>query len=69
MVGITNVHGSFKKGDIVSILDEKGTRIGLGKSHYDSKKTEQNLGEKVKKPFIHYHFLVLNEKIKTPLSV
>lgn len=65
MVGITRVHGSFKKGDIVSILDEEGNRIGLGKSHYDSKKAEQNLGEKVKKPFIHYHFLVLDEKNKT----
>ena len=64
MVGITRVHGSFKKGDIVSILDEEGNRIGLGKSHYDSKKAEQNLGEKVKKPFIHYHFLVLDEKNK-----
>lgn len=65
MVGITKVHGSFKRGDIVSILDEQGNRIGLGKSHYDSEKTEQNLGEKMKKPFIHYHFLVLDEKSKT----
>jgi glutamate 5-kinase len=64
MVGITKVHGSFKKGDIVSILDEEGNKIGLGKSHYDSRKTEQNLGEKMKKPFIHYHFLVLDEKIR-----
>jgi glutamate 5-kinase len=62
MVGIIKVHGPFKKGDIVSILDEEGNRIGLGKSHYDSKKTEQHLGEKMKKPFIHYHFLVLDEK-------
>jgi len=67
MVGITKVHGSFKKGDIVSILDEQGNRIGLGKSHYDSKKTELNLGEKMKKPFIHYHFLVLDEKSRMPV--
>jgi glutamate 5-kinase len=68
MVGITKVHGTFRKGDIVSILDEEGNRIGLGKSHYDSKKTEQNLGEKMKKPFIHYHFLVLDEKVKSALN-
>jgi len=67
MVGITKVHGAFKKGDIVSILDEQGNRIGLGKSHYDSKKTEQNLGQKMKKPFIHYHFLVLDEKSRIPV--
>jgi glutamate 5-kinase len=69
MVGITKVNGYFKKGDIVSIMDEEGKRIGLGKSYYDSKKTEQNLGEKVKKPFIHYHFLVLDEKIKAASTV
>jgi len=68
MVGITKVHGSFKKGDIVSILDEDNNRIGLGKSQYDSKKTEQHLGEKMKKPFIHYHFLVLDEKLKSAIS-
>lgn len=62
MVGIIKVHGSFKKGDIVSIEDEAGNKIGVGKSHYDSKKTEQHMGEKMKKPFIHYHFLVLDEK-------
>ncbi len=69
MVGITKVHGSFKKGDIVSILDEEGNRIGIGKSHYDSKKTEQHLGAKMKKPFIHYHFLVLEEKSKIPVMI
>lgn len=69
MVGITKVHGSFKKGDIVSILDEEDNKIGLGKAHYDSKKTEQHLGEKMEKPFIHYHFLVLHEKNKATLPV
>ena len=69
LVGITKVHGSFKKGDIVSILDEDGKKIGLGKSHYDSKKTEQNLGEKVRKPFIHYHFLVLEDKNKNSVMI
>lgn len=65
LVGITKVQGSFKKGDIVNIIDEQGNKIGLGKSHYDSKKAEQLLGEKHGKPFIHYHFLVIDEKIKS----
>jgi glutamate 5-kinase len=69
MVGITKVHGTFKKGDIVSIQDEEGNKIGLGKSHYDSKKTEQNMGEKMKKPFIHYHFLVLDDKNKNVVLI
>jgi glutamate 5-kinase len=62
MIGITGIEGFFKKGDIVRILDEKGTNIGLGKSQYDSKKAEILLGEKQKKPFIHYDYLVINDK-------
>jgi glutamate 5-kinase len=64
MIGITKVEGFFKKGDIVRITDENGNIIGLGKSQYDSKKAEQNLGEKRGKPFIHYDYLVINEKIR-----
>ena len=48
MIGITRVDGFFKSGDIVRIIDEKGNNIGLGKSQYDSKKAEQNIGEKAK---------------------
>jgi glutamate 5-kinase len=62
MIGITGIEGFFKKGDIVRILDEKGKNIGLGKSQYDSKKAEMSLGEKLKKPLIHYDYLVINDK-------
>lgn len=64
MIGITRVEGFFRSGDIVSILDEEGNSIGLGKTQYDSKKTEQSIGEKLRKPFIHYHYLVINEGIR-----
>ncbi len=64
MIGITSIEGAFKSGDIVRILDEDGYSIGLGKSQYDSKRAEQNIGEKRSKPFIHYDYLVINEKIK-----
>lgn len=64
MVGITRVDGFFRSGDIVRIIDEKGNNIGLGKSQYDSKKAEQNIGEKLSKPFIHYDYMVINEKNK-----
>ena len=63
MVGITKIHGSFKKDDVISILDEDGVRIGLGKSYYDSEKAELHIGEKMNKPLVHYHFLVLDEKV------
>jgi len=63
MIGITRVDGFFRSGDIVRIVDEEGNNIGLGKSQYDSKKAEQNIGEKLSKPFIHYDYMVINEKI------
>jgi glutamate 5-kinase len=69
MIGITRVEGVFKGGDIVSILDESGNSIGLGKAKYDSKKAEQSIGEKLNKPFIHYDFLVVNEEVKNGIHV
>lgn len=64
MIGITRIDGFFRSGDIVRIVDEDGNNIGLGKSQYDSKKAEQNLGERLSKPFIHYDYLFINEKSK-----
>ena len=65
MIGITRVDGFFRNGDIVRIVDESGENIGLGKSQYDSKKAELNIGKKLSKPFIHYDYLVVNEKSKS----
>lgn len=62
MIGITAVKGPFKTGDIVSIIDEEGVNIGLGKCQFDSEKTGLNRGEKLSKPFIHYDYMVINEK-------
>jgi glutamate 5-kinase len=64
MIGITRIDGFFRSGDIVRIVDENGNNIGLGKSQYDSKKAEQNLGQKLSKPFIHYDYLFINERVK-----
>ena len=64
MIGITRVGGTFRKGDIVKILDESGHNIGLGKCQYDSEKAFLNAGSKLPKPFIHYHCLILNEKTR-----
>lgn len=68
MIGILKVDGFFKKGDIVRILDEEGNSIGLGKAQFDSKKAEQNIGEKLGKPFIHYDYMVINDKTKSTIQ-
>ena len=64
MIGITKIDGFFKKGDIVRITDSEGNNIGLGTAQLDSKKAEQHIGEKLNKPFIHYDYLVINERVK-----
>ncbi len=64
MIGITKINGFFRKGDIVRIIDEDGNYLGLGQARYDSDKAEENLGIKLKKPFIHYDFLFIYEKNK-----
>jgi glutamate 5-kinase len=68
MIGITEVNGFFKNGDVIRIFDENGDNIGLGKAQYDSKKAEQSMGEKLSKPFIHYDYLLINEKNKAILK-
>lgn len=62
MVGITSVEGSFRKGDIISILDEERVPIGLGKSEFDSVRAAQSIGLKGKRHLIHYHNLILNDR-------
>ncbi|MGQ9620406.1 MAG: glutamate 5-kinase [Bacteroidales bacterium] len=62
LVGITDIRGVFGKGDIVKIIGEDGSYIGLGKAEYDSEKAKENIGQKCGKPLIHYHYLVINEK-------
>ena len=64
MIGIIKIEGFFKKGDIVKITDKNGRNIGLGKAQFDSKKAEQHIGEKMSKPFIHYDYLFITDKIK-----
>jgi glutamate 5-kinase len=65
LIGITRVEGFFKSGDIVNIFDGKGNNIGIGKAQYDSRKAQENVGQKMKRAFIHNDFLVISEKTDT----
>lgn len=59
-IGVTQVIGEFKKGDIIRIVDEKDYEIGLGIARYDFKKAKELLGLKNQKPIIHYDHLYLH---------
>lgn len=42
--GIADVQGAFGRGDIVSIVDTDGNRVGCGIANYDSVDTQQIRG-------------------------
>lgn len=58
-VGVTRVDGEFLKGDVVQIVDEYGSVIGLGRSEYNSDTARKKTGERNAKPVIHYDYLYL----------
>jgi glutamate 5-kinase len=59
-VGITQVIGKFKKGDLVKIIDENQREIGLGLARYGYKKAKQVVGLKNQTALIHYDHLYLH---------
>ena len=59
-VGVIKIKGTFQKGDIVKILDEKGKILGLGLTEYDSEESMVWIGAKNQKPVIHYDYLFLS---------
>jgi glutamate 5-kinase len=60
-VGVVEVHGLFKSGDIVKIIDEKGQLVGWGKSQFSADKAETERDSKKQKPIVHYDYLYLIE--------
>ncbi|HKZ37778.1 MAG TPA: glutamate 5-kinase [Chryseolinea sp.] len=59
-VGVMRVIGTFKKGDIIRIVDEKDQEIGLGLARYGYKKAKSVTGLKNQTPLIHYDHLYLH---------
>lgn len=59
-VGIVQVVGKFKKGDVIRVEDETGLEIGLGLARVDAEKATEIMGQKGKKPIIHYDHLFLH---------
>jgi glutamate 5-kinase len=59
LIGVTNIIGFFKEGDIVRVKDINGELLGLGKASYSSDEALKEMGGKKSKPFIHYDYLYL----------
>ncbi|MBS7371857.1 MAG: glutamate 5-kinase, partial [Bacteroidaceae bacterium] len=58
--GVTQVKGDFEEGDIVSIIDPQGQRIGIGRSAYSSHEAILAIGKHDVKPIIHYDYLSID---------
>lgn len=58
-IGMTEVLGKFEKDDIVKIIDEQDSQIGIGKAQYNSEKARGLIGVKNQKPIIHCDYLYI----------
>lgn len=59
MVGVTAVDGDFEEGDIVSITDEDGCSIGVGRSNYAAAEARTLIGRHDVRPIVHYDYLYM----------
>ena len=60
LVGVTAIAGEFEKDDIVRIINEEGVQIGVGCAGYDSREASGLVGQRDKRPLIHYDYLYLD---------
>ena len=61
-VGIIAIEGEFAKGDLVSIRNEQGHKLGIGLAGYDSKELREVIGKRGQRVFIHYNKIALFDK-------
>ena len=60
-VGVLRIDGDFEKGDLVNITGEKGAVIGFGKVQLGAEAARKIIGQKGKKPLVHYDYLFLED--------
>ena len=58
-VGVTRINGDFEKDDIVKIMDENGSLIGIGCTGYSSDEACKRVGKRSGKPLVHYDYLYI----------
>lgn len=58
-IGITKIVGVFEKGDIVQIVNEEESFVGIGIAKYDSQKAQSVVGQKGAKALVHYDYLFI----------
>lgn len=59
MVGVTAVEGDFEEGDIVSIIDNSGQTVAIGRSAYGKTEATALIGKHDVKPIVHYDYMYI----------
>ncbi len=59
-VGIEEVSGNFRKGDLVDVISSRGGHLGVGCCEYSSSELKEVIGKKGLRPAIHYDYLHLD---------
>ena len=58
-VGIEQVEGPFKRGDVIQVRDSQRKVLGCGRARYDHREAERLKGQRGHKALIHYDYLYL----------
>lgn len=58
-IGVIAVEGSFEKDDLVQITDAQGNPMGIGKANCDADTARSEMGQRDRKPIIHYDYLYI----------
>lgn len=58
-IGIRRIEGSFEKGDLLELFTETGDHIGIGLAQYGLESAQKWIGQKGKKPLVHYDYLLI----------
>jgi glutamate 5-kinase len=61
-VGVIEIVSDFKKGDLIKIMNESGSVIGIGKAQYGSDKIKLEMDSEKQKPLVHYDYLYIENK-------
>lgn len=58
-IGIVRVEGTFEKGDVVEIRNEKNKRVGYGIARYNAARARDVVAVRGAPAFIHYNYLFI----------
>lgn len=58
-VGVISTEGDWEEGDIITIMDQNGKRIGVGRAAMSCGEVAEALGHRGRRPIVHYDYLYI----------